>query len=60
MTKGGPGYSTHTVSYYLFANAFEYGKMGYACAMAVVMFVIILTVTLIQDKVMNKNVQYDS
>lgn len=60
MTKGGPGYSTHTVSYYLFANAFEYGKMGYACAMSVVMFIIILTVTLIQDKVMNKNVQYDS
>ncbi|MEL7650028.1 MAG: sugar ABC transporter permease [Sedimentibacter sp.] len=60
MTKGGPGYSTHTVSYYLFANAFEYGKMGYACAMSVVMFIIILTVTLIQDKIMNKNVQYDS
>lgn len=60
MTKGGPGYSTHTVSYYLFANAFEFGKMGYACAMSVVMFIIILTVTLIQDKIMNKNVQYDS
>jgi len=60
MTKGGPGYSTHTVSYYLFANAFEYGKMGYACAMAVIMFIIILTVTLIQDRIMNKNVQYDS
>ena len=59
MTKGGPGYSTHTVSYYLFANAFEYGKMGYACAMAVVMFIIILTVTLIQDRILNKNVQYD-
>lgn len=60
MTKGGPGYSTHTVSYYLYANAFEFGKMGYACAMAVVMFIIILCVTLIQDKVLNKNVQYDS
>jgi len=60
MTKGGPGYSTYTVSYYLFNNAFEFGKMGYACAMAVVMFVIILTVTLIQDKIMNKNVQYDT
>ena len=59
MTKGGPGYSTYTVSYYLFNNAFEFGKMGYACAMSVVMFVIILTVTLIQDKIMNKNVQYD-
>ncbi|MDD2495215.1 MAG: sugar ABC transporter permease [Tissierellia bacterium] len=60
MTKGGPGYSTHTVSYYLFANAFEYGKMGYACAMSVVMFFIILAVTLIQDRIMNKNIQYDS
>ena len=59
MTKGGPGYSTYTVSYYLFNNAFEFGKMGYACAMSVIMFVIILTVTLIQDKIMNKNVQYD-
>ncbi|WP_312699122.1 sugar ABC transporter permease [Sedimentibacter sp.] len=60
MTKGGPGYSTYTVSFYLFNNAFEFGKMGYACAMSVVMFVIILTVTLIQDKIMNKNVQYDT
>lgn len=60
MTKGGPGYSTYTVSYYLFNNAFEFGKMGYACAMSVVMFAIILTVTLIQDKIMNKNVQYDT
>lgn len=60
MTKGGPGYSTYTVSYYLFSNAFEFGKMGYACAMSVIMFIIILTVTLIQDRIMNKNVQYDS
>lgn len=60
MTKGGPGYSTYTVSYYLWSNAFEYNKMGYACAMAAVMFVIILVVTLIQNKVMNSKVQYDS
>jgi len=60
MTGGGPGYSTYTVSFYLFANAFEYGKMGYACAMAVVMFIIIMTVTLIQDKVMKKSVAYDT
>ena len=60
MTKGGPGYSTYTVSYYLWSNAFEYSKMGYACAMAAVMFVIILAVTLIQNKIMNKKVQYDA
>lgn len=60
MTKGGPGYSTYTVSYYLWSNAFEYSKMGYACAMAAVMFVIILAVTLLQNKVMDRKVQYDS
>lgn len=60
MTKGGPGYSTYTVSYYLWSNAFEYSKMGYACAMAAVMFVIIMAVTLVQNKIMDKKVQYDS
>lgn len=60
MTKGGPGYSTYTVSYYLWSNAFEYNKMGYACAMAAVMFVIIMVVTLVQNKLMNKKVQYDA
>lgn len=60
MTKGGPGYSTYTVSYYLWSNAFEYSKMGYACAMAAVMFVIILAITLIQNKVMSKKVDYEA
>ena len=60
MTKGGPGYSTYTVSYYLWSNAFEYSKMGYACAMAAVMFVIIMTVALVQNRIMNKKVQYDA
>lgn len=57
MTKGGPGYSTYTVSYYLWSNAFEYSKMGYACAMAAVMFVIIMAVTLIQNKIMDKRIE---
>lgn len=60
MTKGGPGYSTYTVAYYLWSCAFKYGKMGYACAMAVFMFIIILAVTLVQNKIMDRRVQYDS
>ena len=58
MTKGGPGYSTYTVSYYLWSNAFEYSKMGYACAMAVILFIIIMTITLIQNKFLNR--EYDT
>jgi len=59
MTKGGPGYSTYTISYYLYTNAFEFGKMGYSCAMAVVLFIIIMTITLIQNKLLGQNASYD-
>lgn len=60
MTRGGPGYSTYTVSYYLWTSAFKFSRMGYACAMAVIMFIIIMLATLFQDKVLNKHVQYET
>lgn len=59
MTKGEPGYSTYTISYYLYTNAFEYGKMGYSCAMAVILFIIIMSITLIQNKLLGQNETYD-
>ncbi|HOX31532.1 MAG TPA: sugar ABC transporter permease [Spirochaetales bacterium] len=59
MTNGGPGYSTHTIAYYLWVNAFRYGKMGYACAQAMVLFVLIMGVTLVQDRLLGRKVQYD-
>lgn len=51
MTRGGPSYSTTTVVLWLFNNAFQYFKMGYAAAMAGVLFLCILTITLIQWRV---------
>ena len=48
LTKGGPANSTLTIVYYLFNNAFEYFKMGYACSVAYILFLIILVLTLIQ------------
>lgn len=59
MTMGGPGYSTYTVSFYIWTAAFKYSRMGYACAMAVIMFIIIMLVTFIQDNFLNKRVQYE-
>lgn len=59
MTSGGPGYSTHTLTYYLWSNAFKYNKMGYACAISVIMFIMILSVTLVQNKLLGRKVQYD-
>ena len=44
---GGPVDSTRFFSLYLFQNAFQYWKMGYACAMAWLLFIIILLFTLL-------------
>jgi multiple sugar transport system permease protein len=45
--QGGPVDSTRFFSLYLFQNAFLYWKMGYACAMAWILFVVILVFTLL-------------
>ena len=42
MTQGGPENSTLFYVYHLFNNAFRYGRMGYASAMAWVLFAIVL------------------
>ena len=45
---------------YLFNNAFRYFKMGYASAIAWVIFVIILVLTLIQWKAQSHWVHYET
>jgi multiple sugar transport system permease protein len=45
MTGGGPDGATTTLSYYVYHHAFEWFNMGYAAAVAVVMFVVILLLT---------------
>lgn len=47
MTSGGPADSTMFYALYLYKNAFTYFKMGYASAMAWILFVIILAVSLL-------------
>ena len=44
---------------YLFQNAFEFFKMGFASAMAWVLFVIILVITIIQVRIGNRFVYYE-
>jgi multiple sugar transport system permease protein len=47
LTQGGPNNSTLLLSVYLYQNAFQYLKMGYASAIAWVAFGIILVLTLL-------------
>jgi len=47
MTEGGPRDRTLFYALYLYNNAFWYNRMGYACALAWVLFVIIMFITAI-------------
>ena len=51
MTKGGPAYSSSVLAYYLYVNAFQRFEMGYAAAIAVVIFLLVLAITLLQLRV---------
>jgi multiple sugar transport system permease protein len=48
MTNGGPGTSTTTLVLYIYQAGFQSYKMGYASAIALVLFVIVAVVTTIQ------------
>ncbi|MFO7882823.1 MAG: sugar ABC transporter permease [Kosmotogaceae bacterium] len=50
MTQGEPLNSTQTIVYYLYIKGFRQFEMGYASAMAYVLVVIIMIVTLIQQR----------
>jgi len=46
MTAGGPKNATEFYSIYLYRNAFQYFKMGYASALAWVLFIVIVIFTI--------------
>lgn len=56
--QGGPLGSTLTIALYIYQQAFEKFRLGYAAAVTVLLFAIILIVTLIQLKVTQREVEY--
>lgn len=59
MTRGGPNLSTTFFALYLFQNAFEYFRMGYACAMAWLLFALTLVATLVVFRTSARWVYYE-
>ncbi len=59
MTSGGPANATNTIVYNIYQNAFQFFKMGYAAAMAWVLFAIIFIVTVVQFRLQRRWVHYD-
>ncbi|MGQ9632216.1 MAG: carbohydrate ABC transporter permease [bacterium] len=58
MTGGGPANASLFYVLHLYRNAFEYFKMGYASALAWILFIIIVSFTLIQFKLAGRWVYY--
>jgi multiple sugar transport system permease protein len=54
MTKGGPYGSTSVFVYYIFDKAFNQFELGYGSAAAVILLIIVLSLTGLQFKVMKK------
>ena len=59
LTEGGPGYATTTLVNYVYIYAFQYFKMGYASAIAWILFLIVFTLTVIQFVLQRRWVHYD-
>lgn len=59
MTRGGPNYATNFYVLYLFDNAFSWFDMGYAAALAWVLFFIILALSLVVFRSGSRWVYYE-
>lgn len=60
MTRGGPANSSLTVVQYIYQNAFEFGRMGKAAAIAWFLFLFIFIFTLIQNRMQDRWVYYET
>lgn len=59
MTEGGPGNSTEVMTYHIFVQAFRKFDFGYASAISVLLFAVILVVTMAQFAYFERRTTYD-
>lgn len=59
--NGGPGYTTAPIVFHLFNKGFVgQWELSYAAALAYILTVMILTLTIVQNKIVGKRVEYDA
>jgi ABC-type sugar transport system permease subunit len=58
LTEGGPGRATNVLAYTIYQQAFLRYQMGYASALAVFLFLVIIIFTLVQFRGQRRWVQY--
>ncbi|HLS13506.1 MAG TPA: sugar ABC transporter permease [Beutenbergiaceae bacterium] len=59
MTSGGPGFRTDVIASRIYNEAFVSLRLGRAAAMAVVLFVILVVITFIQQRYFRRRITYD-
>jgi raffinose/stachyose/melibiose transport system permease protein len=59
LTQGGPGTATVVPGLILYKEAFDSERMGYACAIGALMFVLMLTLTFINMKYVRSRTDYE-
>ena len=58
MTNGGPENKTRFVAMFVYDNAFQYQRLGYASAVAWVLFLVIVVLTIIAFRMLRERVYY--
>lgn len=59
LTLGGPAYTTDILVYNIYRSAFLEGRFDYACALSLILFVIVFLVTRIQFALEKRTVHYN-
>ena len=59
MTQGGPGDATTTASIFIFQQLVTYNRYGYSAAISFIVFIVILLLTILQNKLAGDRVIYD-
>jgi multiple sugar transport system permease protein len=59
LTAAGPGDSSRTLVMFIYEQAFQNFRMGYASAVALTLFIVIMTLTLIQFRMSRSWVHYE-
>jgi raffinose/stachyose/melibiose transport system permease protein len=60
MTQGGPFHSTTVPGLEMYFAAFQHSKYGYACAIAFVLFVVVMAVTIVNMTYLKSSVDYEA
>ena len=58
LTNGGPAFATYVPGLTMYNDAFYYNRMGYACAIGVSIFIVILILTIINLRYMRSATEY--